>query len=186
MGYDLICLLSGLIIRKLLPGVHSQHLGHWALSSSSTTGLRMSALAMARRCFWPPDSWVPAKWIAWKEALDLVHVKSNTCTMASSFTIHHLCTHMMLMEFWISMVTAVAVFRIGVNTNPSLRLLCRTPSAFHWWSHVRWPVLQSARVVQFLWRHLSPHRQCYLPWSVYITLALAQPGIAVHVWSINK
>ena len=30
-----------------------------ASSSSSMRGLRTSALAMATRCFWPPDSWAP-------------------------------------------------------------------------------------------------------------------------------
>ena len=30
-----------------------------ASSSSSTTGFRMIALAMAIRCFWPPESWAP-------------------------------------------------------------------------------------------------------------------------------
>ncbi len=30
-----------------------------ASSSSSTRGLRSSARAMATRCFWPPDSWMP-------------------------------------------------------------------------------------------------------------------------------
>lgn len=30
-----------------------------ASSRSSTFGLRRMALAMATRCFWPPDSWVP-------------------------------------------------------------------------------------------------------------------------------